>query len=447
MTKIYRAKSMFARFFKNTAGSMAMVWGVIGVGIIITVGAAYDVNQVSKAKAIAQMAADNMALTASIAVDTDNENRFEEGQTYSYRNLGGPQDDFTDSMEGVVTYDILDETDQKKDENGDLVFDENGNPVYEKLLARATVSGTYTPAFIAALGINSIDFEATSDVAYAKREGKPASIFFVTDNSGSMGSRDNNGVRKISSLKTSMKSFMNILDQIKRGDRVFRTALFPYNSNLIYGKIVNPKWETLSNYNINLMSAAGGTRSTVALQRASNKFSLENAIHEAENSETKPLKFLIFMSDGANNGVTTRTVCQDEQVWVPEGSERWVLHYRGSNYTYYSYRWWFKFYDVTYYPASDGGYQTQEVCTEEYYSPVNEASLEVCTAMKNNGVQIYAIAYDVSASEREMAENFMKTCSSGEDVYYKYASTGADLQEVFEEIGEAVVKEVIRVKR
>ena len=158
------------------------------------------------------------------------------------------------------------------------------------------------------------------------------------------------------------------------------------------------------------------------------------------------------MSDGANNGITTRTVCEYVDVWVPAGSERWVLNWNGSLYTYYSWRWWFRYYDVTHYPASSGGYETQEVCETEYYSPVDEASLEKCTYMKNNGVQIYSIAYDVSDSsntpydERAMAIDFMKKCSSGEDVYYKYASTGADLQSVFDEIGEAVVKEVIRVK-
>ncbi len=440
-------KKMFRRYRKDTSGNFATIWAVSIGAIVFTVGSAYDVNQISKAKQMAQMAADNMALTASIAVDFGNDDKFVEGQAYSYEYLGGPAKDFTDSMQGVVRYDIIDDADQKRDDDGNLVFDDFGNPVYEKLLARATVSGSYTPAFMGVLGVNSIDFKASADVAYAKREGKPASIFFVTDNSGSMGSRDNNNVRKISSLKTSMRSFMDTLKGIKHGDRVFRTALFPYSSNLISGKIVNPKWSTLSNNNINLMSASGGTRSTNALRRAREKFDLENAIHQAANSEDQPLKFLIFMSDGANNGVTTRTVCQDEQVWVPEGPERWVLHYYGTDYTYYSYRWWFKYYDVTHHPASGGGYETQEVCTEEVYSPVNEASLEQCTYMKNNGVQIYSIAYDVSASERDMAVNFMKTCSSGEDVYYKYASTGADLQEVFEEIGEAVVKEVIRVKR
>ncbi|MBN4058424.1 hypothetical protein JYT93_00145 [bacterium AH-315-J19] len=232
------------------------------------------------------------------------------------------------------------------------------------------------------------------------------------------------------------------------GDNIFRTALYPYNSDLIDNRVVIPDWGTLSDYEIDRMHAQGGTRSTSALDLAKSEFALEGAIHEGENGEEEPLKFLIFMSDGANNGITTRTVCENVQVWVPDHPERWILNWQGNLYTYYSWRWWFRHYDVTYYPESDsGGFETEEICTEEEYSPVNEASLEQCTSMKNNGVQIYSIAYDVASSEREIAEDFMKQCSSGEDVYYKYASTGADLQAVFDEIGEAVVKEVIRVKR
>ena len=101
-----------------------MVWAVTGLGVVMTVGAAYDVSQVSKAKQIAQMAADNMALSASIAVNRNNEDRYAEGQSYSYMHLGGPFNDFTNSMVGVVEYGV--------DDDGDGV---------DNLLARATVSG------------------------------------------------------------------------------------------------------------------------------------------------------------------------------------------------------------------------------------------------------------------------------------------------------------------
>ncbi|HHI88874.1 MAG TPA: hypothetical protein ENK01_02880, partial [Hellea balneolensis] len=95
--KLYNlAINRLRSYRKDTSGSMAAMWAVAGLAIITTVGAAYDVSQVSKAKQMAQIAADNMALTASVAVDFDNEDRFEDGKAYSYRELGGPSKDFTD---------------------------------------------------------------------------------------------------------------------------------------------------------------------------------------------------------------------------------------------------------------------------------------------------------------------------------------------------------------
>ena len=202
------------------------------------------------------------------------------------------------------------------------------------------------------------------------------------------------------------------------------------------------------------MSASGGTKSTTALERAKNKFGLENAIHDGVHGDDTPLKFLVFMSDGANNGATTREECSMESVWVEASGEYWIDTYRNWNTRYNSYQNWFDHW-VVHHPALPGHYEDQEVCVNIPYSPVNEASLAHCNSMKSNNVVIYSIAYDVRESERELAEDFMKKCSSNTDAngdytdigFYKYASTGVDLQQVFDEIGQSVIKEVIRVKR
>ncbi len=455
MKLINKMKYGFKAYLKDTAGSMASIWALSASVIIIGAGTAYDTTQISKARQLAQIAADNMALTASIAVDFNNDKRYEEGKAYSYKKLGGPAEDFTNSMVGRVEYDVVDKSDPKKDESGNIIYDKNGKKIYNKLIARATVSGEYQTAFMGIFGKKSVEFEAVSDVAYAAREGKPASIFFITDNSGSMRTTDNTGRRKIDSLKSSMKSFMKVLNSIKKPGQedIFRTALFPYSSELLYHRVVNPKWDTLSNSQINRMRASGGTNSTSALIRARSKFNLENNIHKRENGEDKPLKFLVFMSDGGNNGAYMRQVCEMQEVWVPEQPEHWVLYWYGNEYKYYSYRWWFKYYNVRHYPKTGAGYQERQVCTDEVYSPVNEASLRECTRMKSQGVQIYTIAYDLKDysgtrwNDKELAIEFMKKCSSGEKVYYQYAENGADLKAVFNRVGESIVKEVIRIKR
>lgn len=412
---------LLKQLLKNDSGSFSIMWAIALSGILLSVGATYDLAQLTKAKALAQYTADNMALQASIAVDTNNNDRYVADQVYTYAEISPGNEDFTNSLTGSVEYDIIDTLD-----TANIGLDDDDK---SKLLARATVSGTYQTVFMGFLPqFSSISILAKSDVAYAAREGVPASIFFVVDNSGSMNSYDDNGTKKINSLKTSMEDFMDTLDGISvYGDDIFRTALYPYNYDLINSKVVSPAWSTLSDYDISQMYANGGTQSTNALASSQSALNLENDIHETINGEDNPLKFLIFMSDGANNGTT-------DQCSAGQTPEYWIDTYQGWNTVYYYYQYWFDGW-VDYYPS-----------TCDQYSPVNEASLQYCTIMKNQGVKIYSIAYDVDADERVIAEAFMKDCSSGEEDYYKYASNGTDLQAVFDEIGQSVITEVIRIK-
>lgn len=442
-----RVPSLLKRLARDTSGAFSLMWAVSMTGIIISVGATYDLSQLTKARALAQYAADNMALAASIAVDTDNDDRFVANTAYPYSQIGAGGEDFTGSMTGSVQYDIVDSSDSG---NADLSDEEKS-----RLLARAIVSGTYKPAFMSIVpGLGGLSFSASSDVAYAAREGTPASIFFAVDNSGSMGWSDTAGVQKLFSLKESLKSFMATLNGIAFGDDVFRTAIYPYHSSLLTNHLVDPAWSALSDGEIDQMTAQGGTRSTAALSRARSKFSLENQIHTDMNGEEAPLKFLIFMSDGANNGAYMQQQCTTEEVWVDGESEHWKVWYYGQYNTHYRYENWFQYYYTIHVNATQGGYEDQQVCHGVPYSPVNEASLAECSRMKTDyDVKIYSIAYDIdddwntSWDDKAMAEQFMKDCSSGEEDYYKYAEDGADLQAVFDEIGDSVVTEVIRVKR
>ena len=425
----------------DISGAFSLLWAVSMMAVLLSVGSGYDLAQLTKAQALAQYAADNMALSASIAVDLDNNDRYVPGQSYPYAQIGTGGDDFTGSITGSVQYDIVDDKDTGN----------TGLPTNDKsrLLARATVSGTYRTAFMGIVpGLSTLAFGATSDVAYSAREGTPASIFFVVDNSGSMQDRDDNNVKKIHSLIASMKDFMDTLGGIAlHGDDIFRTALYPYNSNLITNKKVDPIWDVLSDSKINQMAAQGGTKSTNALSRARSKFTLENQIHDNENGHDDPLKFLIFMSDGANNGVTTPQQCTTTRIWVRRTDEYWwKWRNNGSiRYKYYEPNHPNNWYYVRRVP---GHHEDRQVCVDlPQVSPVNDASLVECTSMKNSGVLIYSIAYDVASHERAMAEAFMKACSSGVADYYRYASNGTDLQAVFDEIGESVVTEVVRIKR
>jgi len=436
-----KQRRIFKNFLSDTAGSMAMIWGVTGVGIVISVGAAYDVSQVNKAKLIAQIAADNMALSASIAVDNDNDSRYIGGQGYAYRHLGGPSNDFTNSMVGVVEYNV--------DDDGDG----EGN-----LLARATVSGTYRTAFASALGINEIPFSASSDVAYSQVEGTPASVFFAVDNSGSMGWSDAAGANKLNALKVSLKSFMATLETINTNNNdVYRTALWPYSQDysnwysyisddgIITNKDVLPNWGGLSNGEITRMRTEGGTDSSGSLEAAAAAFNTENAAHIAANNEDDPLKFMVFMSDGANNP-RQESQCTTQNVWVKGSREYWwkknKIKYKKPK---KSSKW-------TYVPASNGHYEEQEVCENVTTYESDERSLAACTAMKATGVTVYTIGYHlvagshgVSQSEVDRAQALLSGCATDAE-HYILASDANDLNEALTAISKKVMSEVIRVK-
>ena len=451
MVNTVKKPTAFSRLLKDTSGAFSLMWAVSMLGIMISIGATYDLAQISKAKAIAQYAADNMALTASIAVDTDNDDKFVGGDTYTYAQIGGGADDFTGTITGSVAYDVDDSEDQDLPEGSKA-----------RLLARSTVTGVYTPAFMSIVpGITTINFTATADVSYAASTGTPASIFFVVDNSGSMDWDDSDGENKIDGLEDSMKSFMTTLDGISTGgSNIFRTALYPYSADYNYwynyintdgvipGKVISPKWGKLTDGNITQMITYFGTDSSGSMEDAATALALEDAVHSAENGEESPLKFIVFMSDGSNNdSYECGSITYDEY---------WIDTYYGYNQYYYSTPPYVDEY-VTYYPDEISVNQ----CGWNYWADIQTKAS--CDDMKADGVTIYTIGYNlevgyptengvtqwdhyVSQSNVTRSQALLSYCATDSD-HYILASSASDLEETFTEIGQEIIQEVIRVKR
>jgi hypothetical protein len=430
-------KACLRRFKNDDDGAFSLLWGVSALSVILLAGSAYDLGQLTKAKKVAQFAADSMALSASIAVDTGNADRYVEGQNYAYTELGGPSQDFTGSMVGKVVYDIVDDRDPA---NQDL---QDGQK--SKLIARATITGSYRPAFMAVAGFGEISFRAVSDVSYTAKQGAPASVFFVVDNSGSMGDNDTSGAKKITSLENSMTTFMATLNALdSAGSSIFRTAMYPFsadvsnsyssinNNGVIPAHVVTPKWGTIPNTDITRMYDRYGTDSSGALEDAKLAFEGESSIHLSVNQEDDPLKFAVFMTDGANNPSCENT--QYGRVDGPfyyrfNGSKLETSEFAIGGWNYFS-----------------GSRTTNSYthCSMDYW--FDQRSLATCGAMKDDGIKIFAIAYDIDAAQKARAENFMQQCSSGEE-YFKSASDSVALDLAFTQISDSIICEVIRIKR
>jgi len=449
-SKIYK----YIATLQRDDGGIAVTWAISMMVVIFVVGATYDMTQITKAKQRAQMVADSMALTASIAVDAENGSRFKANKRYSYKELGNPGVDFTKSIVGYVQYDIVDD----KDPNNI----NKSTSDKSRLLARATVEGTYKPAFMSAFGYDGIRFVASSDVSYASSEGTPASIFFAVDNSGSMGWTDAAGEQKLRGLEKSLKGFMNILETINTADNdVYRTALWPYSQDynrrspyisddgIITNKVVSPNWGPLSNGEITRMHTEGGTDSSGSLRAAANAFTREAAIHNAKNQEDDPIMFMVFMSDGANNPKEER-VCETVRQWVRGLRAYWK---KGKKIKYSRPRNTRKW---RYYPATRGHYEDIEQCNWETTYSSDALSAQACEAMKSAGVTVYTIGYYlkagrnsgywVSQDDVDRAQALLASCASDAD-HYILAENASDLNEALAEIGEAIMKEVIRIKR
>lgn len=413
------------------------MWGLTLFTIVFLAGSALDASLAYKLKLQAQAAADNMALTASKAVDTDNPDRYVENTSYSYVDIGGSFNEFTNTLGGSVEYDI---------EDGE-----------DKLIARATVVGNYSTIFMSMIGISNIEIKAVSDVAYSEEEGTPASVFFVADNSGSMGSTDGSGLTKIDGLQSSMTEFMSILNTLDDDgvNDTFRTALYPFSADpngyisfvdddgVIPSNVVSPSWGTVPSNNIVSMGSYYGTDSSGALQDAADAFPFEDAIHLNVNGKEDPLKYLVFMTDGANNKSEECTV---EQVWVLNvTAEYWWRWKKGKKkYKYQEPHNPSKWNYVAETSDGTGYYEDQEICTVDYHFDVR--SLQACDQMKANDVFIYTIAYDIDESQKVHAQEFLQKCSSG-DNFFKIADDSAALEAAFDQIGNSILTDVIRIKR
>lgn len=509
MNKNNKTKNLALRFKRDESGQFAMIWALCTLAALTAFGAAYDIASYTKVKVKGQNMADAMALSASVAINNNDTERLEEGVKYTYEDIvlgqadkGGQVGGDLDSNEspngdngddgsngqsgkpksqlniiGEIYYDLIDDKDPN---NQNLAEGEEPS----RLIARAKVEGAYSPAFMPLLGIKKdFTFSATSDVAYSVVGGQPASVFFAVDNSGSMGWNDSAGQNKLTSLKTSLRSFMTLLDGVNNtSNNIFRTSLVPYSQDyndqrnginsdgVIPSWTVSQKWGTLTDNQISRMSTLYGTDSSGAMEDLAEYFEDEDSAHFVANGEAEPLKYAIFMSDGSNN---SSYECIEEEYTAYHDPEHWTYRlFREQECNGWGCWWESTTYPTTdirtyhknprkymindrernsiqYHPPANPYQDTRDVCSWDYHA--DRQTLESCQAMKDDGVTVYTIGYDLQAdsntsqAEVDRANDLLEQCASvGKNIS---ASNGADLNEVFETIGEEIIEEVIRIKR
>lgn len=484
-------KSLFRRYGKDEKGNMALTMSLSTVVILSAMGAAVDYSVVANADSRAQSIADSSALAAAIHVKNHGSKPKNKSEglvgSYTAKELGYDVSGWVrNGAEGVEV---------------DIVYDD------EALEARVVVEGKTKPTFSQIMGHENLKFKASATVKYSQVELKnPASIALVLDSSGSMAwddrvdpvqsndefessSRTPNAISRNESLKLAASSFMDRLEPLERGSngkRVVRTGLYAYNSRYQAGLSKPMKWGALStgkNSKLNRLPASGGTNSSSAMVEVVKDFVKEDQRHKNESGDGNPFKYVVLMTDGANN--ETHYGAGGCQTFDRPRHKHW-------RYTYQWFEGWYSYYEYSHsrfkprhqpgrYQVEDWkeievgpGFDQDRTC--EYTSAYDTATVAACQALATQGVKVftigyglepgyyhmrsssprdYEVRYDYTIYERyhveikkpitDRAYNMLQSCAEESGGKFYRAKDAAELEKAFDNIGSDIINEVIRL--
>lgn len=364
-------------------------WALMLSTILLLVGAAYDMNAATTAKAKAQNFADTIALTAAINVKANDglpqsdAEGFVNNKTYNLADLGFDLDPYikTDEVEArenwaVVRYD---------EDAGQLTVDITGN--------------AKTP-FMSIFGVEEISFKSSATVDYAVDDiNNSLSLALVLDTSGSMWYYDETDTKREDAMEAAALDLMQNLETLVAGQeddgRILRTGMIPYYSYIWWSKVVGMDWGRVSDYEINSLWEGGGTNSSDAMELADTWMQSENAFHEAETGRTDPKKYVILMTDGVNNYTS---------------------------------------YDT----------DTLAACTSMKDAGVIIYTIGYALNLQTYGSDNYWDTYTPSQAEITRATNLLSDCASSPD-HFKTTDNDTDLAEIFENIGAEIAAQFLRI--
>ncbi len=241
------AAHIFSQYSKDKSGSFTVFWALTLSTILMLVGAAYDMNAATTAKAKAQNLADTIALTAAINIKA---------------NDGLPQSD----AEGYVhdkTYNLAElglNIDPYVKTNATLARENWAKVTYNEDEGQLTVviTGNAKTPFMSIFGVNELPFTSSATVDYAVDDiNNSLSLTLVLDISGSMYYYDETGTKRIDAMQVAAIKLMQDLETLVAGQedngRILRTGMLPYWSYIWWPDVVNMKWGRISDDQINAL--------------------------------------------------------------------------------------------------------------------------------------------------------------------------------------------------
>lgn len=402
-------KKQAYRFHRETAGSVAIMFGLMAVPVVMGAGVAIDLMRSNDAKAELQSALDAGALAAASAGDlTDFEREEVAKATFAANFKPAP----------------------------------NASVVPEIAISDGAISMSaqfdYPTAFMRVAGINSMDI-ATS-VTVNLPESKKAEIALVLDYSGSMNERTN-GERKYRVMRDAAIQMVDDMTEEGSSNRV-KFGLVPFShhvrvtlpGNTVLGADPNVDWTGCTQ---DRMYPNNLTDDVPALNNDDSKWGQVQAPEHIDRDctpyEPKGLTVRPISEDHA--GVITQLENMQPNAWTHIAlgfSFGWQLVAPNG-----------LFGDVAEYNDEE----TMKVIvlltdgrqTEPSFGPGGSRTVahgesnlaELCENAKARKVTVVTVAFDL---QHQATEDRLRNCSSDPDKYFFIADDGAELTSSFEEI-------------
>jgi len=437
------APHKFRQLLEDKKGSFGIMAAVTSLMLVMSVGVSMELMRIQASKAKLQNLTDNMGLTAAVYIrdnqtpPTSSQQGFAAGTNYTVEDLNAGQS--IPNVTGFFTVHYNDELGQ----------------------AETKFNGKIQTAFLSAFHKPDVDVETKSSIQYPQSAQTAVSVALIVDNSGSMawddkprlnGSRQSGTITRIEGLIQTATTFnqnleAEILESSSNSqENYLRLGMIPYNSQVVTNRVSDIDWGVLDTGDIDDLDANGGTDSRGPLTLAKTWMNGENDIHEQENGIDDPKRYVVLMSDGANN-------------------EEWVCDWQNRNRTRLWRKWNGFKYEYRVQRRRPGSGWVQGIaynCQVENMS--NADSLNLCTQLKNDGVEIFTIGFalepgiyyadwpnsyatqQIPQTVTDSAYGFLSACASSEE-HFITAEDSAELNDAFEKIGEKIVEDTIRIAK
>lgn len=195
------------KFIKDQNGNIGMIFAIVLVPLLLTIGVAVDMSRISSFQTKMQDTADAAALDASLAYMLEGNQAMRESGRVSFTT-------HADTIENLsYTLPIIEKTDQNS--------------------VTVSSTGSFTPIFPQLFGYPKLDFNVVSEASLAEPEGLEITIAFDNTNSMDFGSR----------WQTSITTIQNTLEAMQSlsGRDNFYLTLLPFADTVNIGQS-NSRW-------------------------------------------------------------------------------------------------------------------------------------------------------------------------------------------------------------